>query len=70
VGSVAFSPDGKCLATASDDKMAYVQSRQPKGLIDEACTRLPHNLTKEEWQQHLGDEPYRKTGPNLPGPEE
>ena len=23
------------------------------------------NLTKEEWRQYLGDEPYRATCPNL-----
>jgi hypothetical protein len=37
-----------------------------KDLIDEACARLTRNLTPEEWRQYLGDEPYRKTCPNLP----
>jgi len=65
VSGVAFSPDGKYLATASNDKTARVQLWQPEGLIDEACAYLTRNLTKDEWQQYLGSEPYRKTCPNL-----
>jgi len=34
-------------------------------LIAQACQRLSRNLTETEWQQYLGDEPYRKTCPNL-----
>ena len=34
-------------------------------LIAQACQRLSRNLTEAEWQQYLGDEPYRKTCPNL-----
>jgi hypothetical protein len=35
-------------------------------LIVEAQARLTRNLTQTEWQQYLGEEPYRKTCPNLP----
>ena len=35
-------------------------------LTDEACARLSRNLTREEWKQHFGDEPYRATCPRLP----
>jgi hypothetical protein len=42
----------------------------PEDLIAEACARLTRNLTQEEWERYLGDEPYRKTCPDLPGPEE
>jgi hypothetical protein len=38
-------------------------------LIDEACSRLSRNLTRWEWRLYLGDEPYRKTCPNLPEPQ-
>lgn len=31
----------------------------------ETCRRVTKNL-KEEWRQYFGDEPYRKTCPNLP----
>lgn len=39
---------------------------QTNDLIEEACSRLNRNLTPEEWKQHVGDEPWRKTCPNLP----
>jgi hypothetical protein len=42
----------------------------PDDLIADACSRLPRNLTRLEWRQYLGDEPYRPTCPNLPVPEE
>jgi len=31
-----------------------------------ACTRVERNLTPKEWKEYLGNEPYRKTCPNLP----
>jgi uncharacterized protein with WD repeat len=64
--SVTFSPNGKYLATASTDNTARVWFRYPEDLIDEACSRLTRNLTYEEWQRYLLDEPYPKTCPNLP----
>ncbi len=66
VTRVAFAPDGKALATASDDGVVQVSLWRPQGLLDEACARLTRNLTPEEWRQYLGNEPYRKTCPNLP----
>ncbi len=70
VRAVAFSPDGKWLATGSVDNTARVWLVWPEDLIAEACARLPRNLTPEEWERYLGDEPYRKTCPELPVPEE
>ena len=69
VNAVAFSPDGRCVVSGSSDDTARVWSVRPEDLIAEACARLPRNLTLEEWEEYIGDEPYRKTCPNLPGPE-
>jgi hypothetical protein len=38
----------------------------PEVLTAAACDRLRRNLTWEGWHEYLGDEPYRKTCPNLP----
>jgi WD40 repeat protein len=35
-------------------------------LVPEVCSRVPRNLTRAEWKQYMGDEPYQKTCPSLP----
>ena len=70
VRAVVFSPDGWWVASRSDPYNGIVKLWwRPKDLIAEACARVPRNLTLEEWRRYLGDEPYRKTCSNLPGPE-
>ncbi len=108
VHSVAFSPDGKWVATGSWDHTARVMEAatgkelvrhqmngpiiavsflgnpslvvaadttvleishiiiDPAELIRDACSRLPRNLTREEWDRYLPGERYRATCPNLP----
>lgn len=67
----AFSRDNRWLATGSlislHDEYVSVWAWQPADLIALACTRVQRNLTKEEWKQYLGNEPYRATCPNLLG---
>ncbi|HSF80281.1 MAG TPA: hypothetical protein VLA49_03550, partial [Anaerolineales bacterium] len=69
VTSVAFSPDGELAISGSADGSARVWYWRIEDLINEICRRLSRNLTEEEGQQYLGDEPYRPTCPNLPVPE-
>jgi WD40 repeat protein len=66
ITDIAFSADGARLITASQDRSAQVWRWRPHDLIELACARLTRNLTEEEWRRYLGDEPQRKTCPELP----
>ncbi len=69
--AVSFSPDGRTVATASDDGTAQIRYVFTQDVLTQACARLTRNLTLREWQRYLGDsEPYRKTCPNLPYPDD
>ncbi|MCP4599555.1 MAG: hypothetical protein GY847_03280 [Proteobacteria bacterium] len=56
-----LSPDNKYLFSGSQ-----IWLWQPEDLLPEICTRLTQNLSQEEWQLYIGDEPYQKTCERLP----
>src|SRR5215203_4352312 len=66
VRDIKFDSEGKYLATASEDGTTRIWYWRPEDLIEEACSRLRRNLTRDEWRLYMGTEPYRKTCPSLP----
>jgi WD40 repeat protein len=63
----AFSPDGRWLATASDEGV-LLWDLDLDSVVRKACPAAGRNLTCAEWREALGGEPYRKTCPELPDP--
>jgi WD40 repeat protein len=67
VSSVAFSPDGKHVVSGSRDATARVWIYRPENLIADACSCLPRNMTRAEWNQYIGNAlPYQAVCPKLP----
>ncbi len=57
----SFSPDGTHLATPSFDGATVIWDLSARHWFTAACDLVGRNLTRAEWQQHLGTRPYRAT---------
>jgi WD40 repeat protein len=69
VRAVAISPDNRWLVTGSLDNTARLWLLQMNDLVDLARTIVGRNFFADEWQLYFPGEKYRKTFPDLPGPD-
>ena len=67
---MAISPDNRWVVTGSSDKTERLWLLQVKDLMDLARTILSRNLFADEWRLYFPGEKYRKTFPDLPGPDD
>ena len=66
VSSVAFSPDGKILASGSWDNSIILWDTDQQSWIEKSCERPGRNFTQEEWVEYFPNEEYRITCPQWP----
>jgi len=69
VNAVAISPDNHWVVTGSTDNTARLWLLQVDDLIDLARITAGRNFSADEWGLYFPGEKYRKTFPDLPGPD-
>jgi WD40 repeat protein len=64
--SAAFSPDGRYLLAGYQEHSAALWLWRTADLRDQACSRIAHSFSREEWSRWIPEQPYRVTCPNSP----
>jgi WD40 repeat protein len=62
----AFSPDGRYLLAGYDERSAALWLWRSGDLQEQACARLTHNLSHDEWERLFPKQPYRQICADLP----
>jgi WD40 repeat protein len=66
IQDLTFSPDGQALISIAEDGAIIRWDMSLASWQARACQVAGRNLTWTEWQQYLGDQPYRLTCPDAP----
>jgi len=74
VSSIAFSADGKQLATVARKSVSLwdvpsIPLTFREGLVETACAHLINNFSQSKWKLLFFEEKYRLICPNLPASE-
>jgi WD40 repeat protein len=64
--SAAFSPDGRYVLAGYEERSSALWLWRSSDLRDQACARLTHNLSRDEWERWFPKQPYRQICANLP----
>jgi WD40 repeat protein len=67
--AVGISPDNNWLMTGGYDDTVRFWPLQVNDLIDLARITVGRNFSIDEWRLYFPGQPYRKTFPELPGPD-
>jgi WD40 repeat protein len=65
IEKVAFSPDNRYLAVLAKHGTVSISSLRPRDLIAQACSRLGANISVEDWERFVGQEPRTVACPRL-----
>jgi WD40 repeat protein len=66
VAAAAFSPDGRYLLVGYQERSAALWLWRTADLRDQACARIAHSFSRDEWARWIPDQAYRVTCPNAP----